>query len=140
MTGIWDSGLLVVFLICVARASALRLNLARGESAREIAGSRNRVEREGFPNGFVLSGSYLLNILSKFGETPSDIDLYTNKSHGEEITKMFENQGFQSKKLKQLYFGNCKYIDGVQQFTKDDIKTDIIFVSEGTTRILLRWQ
>jgi hypothetical protein len=85
------------------------------------------------PEGFTISGSYLLSILSKFdnGEVPRDIDLYTNLKYGDIVTKLFENHGYTNIKYKQVYFGNCKFIDGVQTFTKNNSpKIDIIFINE----------
>lgn len=94
---------------------------------------RLREKKVHIPKGFSISGSFLLNILSKFDndEVPGDVDLYTNLKHGETITQLFEEQGYNSVKFKQIYFGNCKYIDGVQTFTKENCpKIDIIFISE----------
>lgn len=98
---------------------------------------KNRLKEKNIvlPEGFTISGSYLLNIISKFdnGEIPGDVDLYTNLKHGDDVTKLFENQGYTNIKYKQIYFGNCKFIDGVQTFTKNNFpKIDVIFINEQT--------
>jgi hypothetical protein len=85
------------------------------------------------PQGFTISGSYLLGILSKFDnkEIPNDIDLYTNLEHGPEVNALFEKNGYTNKEYKRLYFGNCVHIEGVQKFEKNEtLKTDIIFVDK----------
>lgn len=85
------------------------------------------------PEGFTISGSYLLNILAEFdnGEIPGDIDLYTNLKYGDSITKLFEQQGYTSIVYKQIYFGNCKFVEGVQTLTKNNSpKIDIIFIND----------
>jgi hypothetical protein len=88
------------------------------------------------PEGFTISGSYLLSLISKFdnGENPNDIDLYTNEVYSPEINQVFEKVEYTDSGYKRLYFGNCRFIDGVQKFEKNgSLKTDIIFVNPSTS-------
>ncbi len=100
---------------------------------------KTRLREKGvvIPNGFSISGSFLLNIISKFdnNENPGDIDIYTNLKPGEELNSIFDQQGYEPSKFKHLYNrGNSKYIDGVQAFKKVGFpKIDVIFVNSSVT-------
>lgn len=86
------------------------------------------------PEGFYLSGGFLLSVLMNSMQTVDiDVDLYTNSVTSEECEALFQARGLRLLKTRRVYFGNCVWIEKVQTFTdsRNTLKVDVIYVTSG---------
>jgi hypothetical protein len=85
------------------------------------------------PEGFTIAGSYLLNILSEFdnGQVPRGVDFFTNLKYGDDVTELFEKQGYKNVRYCENFYENTDILYGIQIFKKNGrADIEVNFVNE----------